>query len=75
LLGEVRNNGTLPGEPKITVTARDASGQVIASDTFYANDGKNMDPGGKRAIDHHVTDDRRAKRVEAAVTDVIVWPK
>jgi len=37
IIGEIRNNGNIPGGPKVEVIARDSQGMLIASQQFWPN--------------------------------------
>ena len=71
--GEIRNNGSLPGGPKIEVVARDVNGELVDSEQFWPNSTTNIPPGGSCGIGYTVSSDRRARTVEARIIDVSVW--
>lgn len=73
LKGEIKNNGNIPGGPKIEVIARDANGELIDSKQFWPNSVTNIPPGGTCGIEHTITRDIRAKTYEVKVIDVDVW--
>jgi hypothetical protein len=73
IIGEIRNNGDIPGGPKVEVIARNSQGMLIASEKFWPNSTDNILPGRSCGIKHYITEDTRAKTVEIKVISVSSW--
>lgn len=74
VVGEIRNNGDLPGEPEIEAVARGIDGIVLDTRTFPpAGLFANIPPGETRTFSREITTDRNAKRVSVNVVSVFVW--
>lgn len=72
-IGEIRNRGSIPGGPEVEVIARDASGTLIASKTFWPNSINNIPPGGTCGVAFTITQDKRAKTAHIKVVGVRTW--
>lgn len=73
IIGEIKNNGNIPGGPKVEVIARDSQGMLIASKQFWPNSINNISPGSSCGIKYHITEDTRAKTIEMKVISVNSW--
>jgi hypothetical protein len=73
IIGEIRNNGNIPGGPKVEVIARDSQGMLIASQQFWPNSTDNILSGSSCGIKYPITEDTRAKTVEIKVISVSSW--
>lgn len=73
IIGEIRNNGNIPGGPKVEVIARDSQGMLIGSDQFWPNSTNNILPGSSCGIKYPVTEDTRAKTLGIKVIGVSNW--
>ena len=73
IIGEIRNNGNVPGGPKVEVIARDSQGMLIASQKFWPNSTDGILPGSSCGIQYPVTEDTSAKTLEIKVVSVSDW--
>lgn len=73
IIGELKNAGSVAGGPKLQVIARDSSGVLVDSKTFWPNSTTNLGPGETCGIEHPISDNRRAQTLEVKVLDVSRW--
>lgn len=72
-IGEIKNNGKLPGSPKVEVIARNIKGELIASESFWPNSINNIPPGGTCGIAYPITEDTRAKSADIKIIGVDIF--
>ena len=73
VIAEVRNNASVAAGVEVEASAYDSSGMWIANKRFWPNSISNIPPNGVLRIDHHVTQDARASRMEISVIEAKVW--
>jgi len=73
IIGEIKNNGGIAAGSEVEVIARDSKGMLIASSQFWPNSISNTSPGSTTGINAPITEDRRAKTIEAKVIRVKIW--
>lgn len=73
VIGEVKNNGNIAAGVQLEAIARDKSGMLIDSVSFWPNSVSNIPPGGTTGVKYTVTHDTRATKMELKVIAVRVW--
>ena len=73
IIGELKNNGKIAAGAQIEVIARDDSGMLIDSQSFWPNSINNIEPGSSCGIGSTITNDKRAITLEAKVIRVEIW--
>lgn len=74
-IGELKNNGKIAAGAQVEVIARDANGQLVASNSFWPNSINNIFPGRSCGIAYTITEDPKAKKAEIKVISVKTWEK
>ena len=72
-IGEIRNNGSEPAGLQVEVIALDVNGILIDSAKFWPNSVENIPPGSSCGIEHPITQDTRAQKLEIRIISVKVW--
>ena len=73
VIGEVKNNGSVPMGAELEAIARDKNGELIDSEKFWPNSISNIPVGGTVGVGMTVTHDSKAKTVELKVSNVRIW--
>ena len=73
VVGEVRNNGTLPAGVQLQAIARAANGDVVGSDDFWPASISNIPPGRTWPISFPLSSEGKFSKVELRVIGVCDW--
>ncbi len=71
--GEIKNIGNKALGVQIEVIARDNQDNLIDSQQFWPNSVNNINPGQSVGINYPITEDKRAKKVEAKIITTKSW--